>query len=392
MSEVNRPPVTRRQALRGSLLAGMWFAGRRSAPFPRWLLSPTAAAHDGTLLGVVPFSDEGNPPMAMPIGSELDGRLFTDLSTFMPENAVTPPELFFIRTRASKRLGPLPAWKVEVSGLANRPFAIAAEALAHKARPLGTHLMECSGNTRSAHFGMMSIAAWHGVPLREILDVAGTRSPGARVLVSGFDEYQEESMDSVPGASWIFSREELLSARAFLATQMGGHPLTTDHGAPVRLLVPGWYGCVCIKWVKRIELVPEDAPATSQMQEYAGRTLQTGVPPLARDYRPAIMGAAAMPVRVEKWRAGGKIRYRIIGIRWGSVGPSPGCEIRFNPEEPFVRVASVKSLAGGDWSCWSHDWIPPGAKKFTIRLRVEAPDTRKLDAGYYDRSFEITEA
>ena len=51
---------------------------------------------------------------------------------------------------------------------------------------------------------------------------------------------------------------------------MNGAPLTRDHGFPVRLIVPGWYGCSCIKWVDRIELVADEAPATTQMQGVRG--------------------------------------------------------------------------------------------------------------------------
>ena len=136
---------------------------------------------------------------------------------------------------------------------------------------------------------------------------------------------------SVPGASWIFSRDDL--QRALLALRMNGAPLPRDHGFPVRLIVPGWYGCACIKWVNRIELVPDDAPATSQMREFASRTHQpfdasrragspTAAGPgppqaLARDYLPAVIDTAAMPVRVEKWVASGHVFYRIVGITWG---------------------------------------------------------------------------
>jgi hypothetical protein len=79
----------------------------QSTPITRSLLSRTAdASGDGSLLGIVPFSGEGRPPMGEVIGTELDGRLFPDLSTLTPENPVTPADNFFIRTRTSKRLDP----------------------------------------------------------------------------------------------------------------------------------------------------------------------------------------------------------------------------------------------------------------------------------------------
>lgn len=344
------------------------------------------------MLGVVPFSDEGHPPMGQPIGAELDGRLFTDVSTLTPENPVTTSDNFFIRTRASKLLDTSNPWTIHVAGLIEKPVTIPAEVLAKKARPMGVHLMECSGNTWSAHFGMMSVAAWDGVPLQESLETAKPQVSAVRVLVSGFDRYQEESMTSEPGASWIFTPEQLFSSKAFLAKKMNGQPLRADHGAPVRLIVPGWYGCVCVKWVNQIEFVPEDAPATSQMREYAGRTMQTGVPSLARDYQPAIIDIAAMPTRIEKWLVRGKIQYRVAGIQWGSLAPSQGVEIRFGPGEKFMPVENIPS-PNESWCFWSHEWGPQRTGRFTISLRLNGTSgtARRLNSGYYDRSVDIVE-
>src|SRR2546429_28841 len=108
--------------------------------------------------------------------------------------------------------------------------------------------MECAGNVRQAKFGLLSVGEWAGVPVSEILDKAKAKSGTARVLISGFDRYATESRTSIPGASWAFSPEQLEKAGAFLATELNGQPLPKDHGAPVRLVVPGWYGCTSIKW------------------------------------------------------------------------------------------------------------------------------------------------
>jgi len=392
MSPGQEPSFTRRRLLRQSLLcAGAWFSGFHP---PRLLGERTAgSAADGTLLAVVPFSGEGNPPMGEPIGSELDGRLFTDLSTLTLENPTTPTDHFFVRTRASRLLDASSPWTIQVGGEIEKPLSITAAALAKKARPMGTHLIECSGNPRSAHFGMMSVATWDGVPLQEGLELAKRKASGVRVLVSGFDRYEAESMTSVPGASWVFGADLLFSSGAFLATKMNGQALQPDHGAPVRLVVPGWYGCVSIKWVNQIEFVSNEAAATSQMQEYASRTMQIGVPSMARDYQPATVDVAAMPTRIEKWLVGRKLRYRVHGIQWGGSVQGQELEMRFNPGDGFVRVESIQPFAGGGFSIWNHEWAPPRTGKFTIRLRLHSAqkDTRRLDSGYYDRSVEITE-
>ena len=108
-----------------------------------------------------------------------------------------------------------------------------------------------------------------------------------------------KSVTSIPGADWIFTLEELKATKAFLATGMNGRPLTRDHGAPVRLVAPNRYACTCIKWVNAFTFIDEDAEATSQMQEFAARTHQQGVPKLAKDYRPAAIDQAAGPTIIE---------------------------------------------------------------------------------------------
>ena len=206
-------------------------------------------------------------------------------------------------------------------------------------------------------------------------------------------DYASSSTSSSLGADWIFTLDQLRGSKAFLALEMNGKPLTKDHGAPVRSVVPGWYGCTCIKWVNKITLVSDDAPATSQMQEFAARTHQTGVPALARDYRPATIDQAAMPIRVEKWLVGGKIKYRVVGILWGGSVPVKTLEIRFNPEEDYVRVDSFSTPRMIHGSFWSYAWTPKTVGSYMIRLRVTDPavQTKRLDSGYYVRSVEGTD-
>jgi DMSO/TMAO reductase YedYZ molybdopterin-dependent catalytic subunit len=394
IGEYNRR-MGRRELLSGSLLGGsVMLSGFDRLRWPEFIPTQNADAfRGGTLLGVVEFSDEGKAPLDQAIGSELDGRLFTDLSKLRPEISVIPTSSFYIRTRASKLLDTSKPWSIQLEGLVEKPLTLAVHDLEKMRQPMGLHLMECAGNSRSAHFGMLSVADWEGVPLEEILENMKPAPRATRVLVSGFDQYAGESRSSVAGASWIFTSEQLKTSRAFLATRMNGQSLTADHGAPVRLMVPGWYGCACIKWVNEIALMEEEAAATSQMQEYAGRTMQNGVPALAKEYLPALMDVAAMPVRVEKWRVGGKIKYRIAGIQWGGTRPIEDLEIRFNREEEYVPVESFQAAGGDSWNFWSLEWTPqkPGRYLIQVRLKGSSNVTRRLDSGYYLRSVEITE-
>jgi DMSO/TMAO reductase YedYZ molybdopterin-dependent catalytic subunit len=387
--------VGRRELLRGAIVAGgaLLVGFEKMASARSILRSIDDPFAKGKLLGTIAFTGEAKVPMETVLGAELDGRMYTDLSALSPENRVTPTERFYIRTRASELLDTQKAWRVSVGGLAARPFELSTEELRKMAKPMGLHVMECAGNTRSVHFGMMSAADWGGTPLAELLESAKPRPAATRGLISGFDTYAAKSASSVPGASWIFTLEELRTSGAFLATEMNGSALTKDHGAPVRLVVPGWYGCACIKWVNEIAFTDDAAAATSQMQEYAARTMQAGVPRFAREYKPATVDLAAMPIRVEKWVVEEKIKYRVVGIVWGGSGAVKELEIRFNPEADYVPVGNLEQAAQNAWSFWTHAWAPQQTGTYMIRLRVKDAGViaRRLDVGYYMRSVEITE-
>jgi DMSO/TMAO reductase YedYZ molybdopterin-dependent catalytic subunit len=391
--------LTRRDfTKKGAMCGGALLAGFESVVWPLHRLGATQQPSldlfsAGKQLSLVEFIDEPNVELNKAQGAELDGRLYTNLSSLSPDNRATPTETFYIRTRASEILPDAKSWRVHVDGHVDKPRSRTIEELKRVAKPVGLHLMECAGNVPQAHFGLISVANWAGVPIAELLENTGARPQGSRVLITGFDQYATKSRTSVPGASWIFSLKELKAAQAFLATEMNGEPLTEDHGAPIRLVMPGWYGCTCIKWVERITFVGDSAAATSQMQEYAGRTHQRGLPALARDFQPATIDPAAMPVRIEKWFVEGKIKYRVAGIAWGGTAPVKSLMIRFNPEEDYVQVDRFEQSKNDPWTFWTHAWSPKEPGKYSIRLAIKDPGvrTRRLDTGYYVRTVEISE-
>jgi len=353
-----------------------------------------SALAGGRLLGTLPLVGQGSPPappFGQVLGTGLDARLFTDLSTLTPETLVTPNEQFFIRTTCPPKVSGA-SWTIDVGGLVRTPRAVAVDSLSDLVRPMGTHVIECAGNTNPTNFGLISAAQWDGIPLTTLLDRISPQPRGVRIAVSGVDDLTQHSQTSVPGASWIFSRDDLEHASAFLATRMNGAPLPRDHGSPVRLVVPGWYGCACIKWVNQIDVVADDAAATSQMIEFARRTHQDGQPKLAREFTPAVIDAAAMPIRVEKWMAAGRVIYRIVGVLWGGSKPTNALQIRFKANQPWTPVDDCPlPSASTNWTLWSHLWRPEAPGRYEIVLRINDPAvrTRRLDIFFYTREVEI---
>jgi DMSO/TMAO reductase YedYZ molybdopterin-dependent catalytic subunit len=343
---------------------------------------------------VVPFTDEGQVPLETLVNEGWDGRLYTDLSRLEPGALITPNERFYVRTRYPDLLDADAPWSVAVDGLVDEEQTLPLEELLPLAAPRGVHLMECSGNSDGGSFGLMSAASWDGVAMSDVLALVAARPEATRVLVSGFDGHSVPSNNghSKPGASWIFTFDQLQGA--FLATGMNGAPLPPDHGAPLRLLMPGWYGCTCIKWVDRITLVDDEAPATAQMQEFASRTHQDGVPARAADYRPANIEQAAMPIRVERWEVEGRSVLRIVGILWGGSVPTDALSIRVGDGDWTPVDVCPRTTTNATWTLWSHAWhfASLGApRERSIRLRIDDASipTRRLDADWYLRSIVV---
>jgi len=361
-------------------------------------LAPVANARH---VGNVPlgrFSGGTPPPLGSLLGAGLDARQFTDLATLDEGSLLTPVERFFIRTAATPAILANPIRSIHLGGRVARPIELPVSELDPLVRAQGVHLMECAGNSDPANFGLMSATTWEGIPVPELLDRVTPQGRSWRVLVTGADD-PGPSRSSRSGASWIFAADDL--QRAFLAKTMDGAPLTPHHGAPLRLLVPGWYGCACIKWVTHIDIVEDAAAATTQMMEFAGRTHQVGRPERARDFEVPVIDFAAAPVRVERWREDDRDVYRVVGIRWG--GPAfakasvrqaatEPLMIRFKHNQPFVRVDEVLPRpSASTWGLWSHVWRPEEPGTYQVTLRVDDPTirARRLDMFFYTREVRI---
>ncbi len=383
-----------RKSLKTTAIALAGWSGRHTliaAALARVVPAGFGPVAGGKLLGTAPFVNEGNVPLDTLFGSGLAARLVTDLSTLGPETLITPNYRFFIRTGFPDTLRSTASWTILVRGLVEQRARLSLNELMREEISMGTHLIECAGNVRLGGFGLISTARWTGIPIAKVLEKVKIKPQATRVIFSGYDVHTVKDAISLPGASWIFTFDQLKAAGAFLATGMNGLPLPKDHGYPVRLVVPGWYGSTCIKWVNQILLVDDTAPATGHMKEFASRTFQDGMPNWARNFKPATVDVVAMPVRVEGWRVDGRLVYRAVGILWGGDEPTRALVIRFNPDTDYVPVQDYDQQTNATWTIWSHTWRPSKPGRYEIRLQVDDPDVRKrhLDNGFYTRTVDI---
>src|SRR2546428_9610352 len=116
--------------------------------------------------------------------------------------------------------------------------------------------------------GGVSTARWTGVPLRAVLESARLRPHVVEALAIGADRGRPpEVADEIPFARSL----PLAKARdpdTLLALQMNGRPIPPEHGAPIRLIVPGWYGMASVKWLERIEALAEPFLGYYQLGRY----------------------------------------------------------------------------------------------------------------------------
>lgn len=352
----------------------------------------------GELLGTLPLFRDRSQPQEFGVkygGVGLDARLVTDLSILEPNKLITPNELAYIRTEmpaaAREHQGP---WTLETSGYLAEPKILKLDDLTPLSKKMGPQLFECSGNANPANFGLMSVAEWEGIPLTEVVARLKPTKEATGVLVSGYDHIGQNSQRSIVGASWVYPLASLDTLGAFLAIKMNGVGVPDDHGKPVRLVVPGWYGCTWIKWVNEIRLVGPEEQATTQMVEFATRTHQVEPHKFARDYTPADIQTAATPVRVEKRKTPSGIDYRIVGIVWGGTKPVDRLQIRFGKDDafkPFSICPAPKTHTM--WSLWEYRWKPvaPGTYDIALEVADQSVPQRRLKTGYYVRQVKIDE-
>lgn len=363
--------LSRREVVALSLLA----ACRRVCP----------ELESGTLEEIIPMMDAIGMQTGALVDQGLSGRLYTDLSMIGEDAMMTENDSFYVRT-ATPAL-PEGPWKILLHGLVAQAFQIGLEELLAEipVEDLGEVLLECSGNTATAGYGLMSATRWAGVRLTEVLARVEALPEAVAVEVIGVD-FAEQSKSSMPGCSWIFPLALLQDA--FLVTEMNGEALPAVHGGPVRLIVPGWYGCCQTKWVRELRFVGADEPSNAQMQEFAARTHQDGTPALARDFIPATMDPAAMPIRVERWMVGKEAVYRVVGVLWGGTEEVYDLQIQINNREP--EPVEVHPGSPWTWRLWTYCWENPMAGEHTIRMVIaDDVETRRLDSGWYERTVKL---
>ncbi len=304
-----------------------------------------------------------------------------------PFNAETPPQAltlgrtptsaFYVRSNSSEPELPGAAHRITVEGAVESAFSLEVGELARLSRRSLTVTMECAGNGRTTmaplpegepwQQGALGTAIWTGVPLAEVLARARLRREVVEVLVEGADGK----------GSKRFARSLPLSKAVhpdtLLALEMNGAPLPRAHGAPVRLLVPGWYGMASVKWVSRIEALTEPFDGYYQRERYiydtgAGRELE----PVTRMRVKSMITEPAEGARV---RPGPVV---VQGVAWSGERRVVQVEVAVDGGENWKQATLLEVPRPSAWVRWAFTWEDAKPGRHTLRARAtdEAGETQ----------------
>jgi len=312
---------------------------------------------------VFPWLDqraEVPPPAQSVIGQQL---VWEELDSW-----ITPADKFFTIIHFGTPTVDLQSWRLDVAGLVRQPLSLTLDEVKARPRQEVTFTIECSGNHgRPFTGGLVGNATWAGTPLAPLLQEADILDQGKEIVFYGHDLGKQTVRDlelTTPFARSL-SMADAMSPDNLLCYEMNGQPLDAGHGAPLRLLTPGWYGIANVKWLDRIEVID-----TRFMGHFMARDYVT-IREEQRDGQPvwteSSVGRALLksaPARVTRQSGG----YRIVGAAWG--GPVAGVEVQVDGG-PWMP-ATITEGAGAEfaWKFWGVEWGSPAPGEHAITSRA----------------------
>jgi DMSO/TMAO reductase YedYZ molybdopterin-dependent catalytic subunit len=311
---------------------------------------------------------------------------------------VTPLGLHYLLTHYDIPAVDPSEWTLTISGLVERPAELTLDEIRALPSVETIATMECAGNGRALldprPFSQpwlheaVGTAHWRGTPLRPILDAAGISHSTVEIVFTSLDRGIEAGVEQSYARS--LTLEDALRDDVLLAWEINGVPLPPQHGFPLRLLVPGWYGMTNVKWLASIEAVAE--PFTGHQQRVSYRLRQDpdepGVP-LTRILPRALMlppGTPDFPSGVRTLRAG---RCTLEGRAWSGWGEIASVEVSTDAGRTWSEAALEPDVdSPSAWVRWNIHWDAP-AGEHELRCRAtdaagnQQPDDPQWNLGGY---------
>jgi DMSO/TMAO reductase YedYZ molybdopterin-dependent catalytic subunit len=305
-------------------------------------------------------------------------------------HAITPVGLHYLLIHYDIPVVDAGEHRLELQGHVTRPLSLSLEEL--RARPAVelAVTMECAGNGRvfvQPHVvsqpwlqEAVGTGLWRGTPLRALLREAGLEDGAVEVAFAGLDRGVEG------GEEQRFERSlpitDAMRPDVLLAYELNGAPLPPQHGFPLRLVVPGWYGMASVKWLAEITVL--DRPFQGYQQAHSYRLRQEeedeGIP-LGRILPRALMAPPGVPEFLTRQRMVEAGPCLLEGRAWSGFGGIEAVEVStdgggtWNPAELDHDVDSAWA-----WSAWRFEWeAVAGEHELCCRATDEAGHVQPLE-------------
>jgi DMSO/TMAO reductase YedYZ molybdopterin-dependent catalytic subunit len=268
-------------------------------------------------------------------------------------------------------------WRLKISGQVAKPLELTLEEIKKRPRRTIPVTMECAGNGRallaprriSQPWLLEAIgnAEWTGTPLRSILQEAGVSADAAEIVFTALDQGVEG--DQVQHYQRSLTVDEALRDEVLLVYEMNGEPLPPQHGYPLRLLKPGWYGMASVKWLDRIEAVAEPFQGYQMVRAY--RYAQSAEDPgeVVDVIRPrALMIPPGIPDFMTRDRLVDAGPVTLTGKAWAGHSGVSRVEVSVEGGATWFEAQLGESGSPHAWKTWTFGWnATPGAYMLHVR-------------------------
>lgn len=303
-----------------------------------------------------PFGARADQPRELMELAAGPQQLETPLSAF--DRLIIPTDELFVRSHfGPPRLDP--SRSIRVDGLVRKPLDLRPESLARYSSHDVTAVIQCAGNGRRFSeprvsgvqwgHGAMGQGRWRGVRLADVLQDAGLQDGAAHVGLLGADR---PPLPTVPAFHRSIPLARALMPDTLIAIELNGRPLDLNHGAPARLVVPGWAADHWVKWLTHIEILAE--PVGGYFMDTAYRLPVEPVPPGTSTKGIATEPVHEFPVKsVIAGPAEGDVRERgvqeVIGVAFSGYAPIERVEVSFDGGQRWERAKLEGEPGFGRW-------------------------------------------
>ncbi len=301
---------------------------------------------------------------------------------------VTPVGAHYLLNHFDVPYVPDDGWQLEVGGRVRKPIVVALEEIKRlPARTLRVTL-ECAGNGRAAMtpryptmpwvYEAVGTADWTGTPLNNVLGPAGLLDDAVDIAFIGADRGFDRGQEHDYGRS--LKPDAALSDDVLLVWAMNGQPLLPQHGFPLRLIVPGWYGMASVKWLKRIEALAEPYEGFQQVNSYVYRAVADGPGTPATHVR---VKSLLVPPGIPDWYTRRRMvdagEVAIYGRAWSGAGV-PIARVEVGVDGRWHEAALEPEQGRFAWRGWRFAWhAKPGEHELSCRATDANGDAQPLE-------------